>query len=343
MKSIIVIIALILLFPSCKEGNKRITNKTTVEFTDKDFPFSVNVKTHLLSSISDSLIFTSIPFIHKSKGHLFISESKSEYLFHVIKIPEDIYIGGYVKRGEGPGEGLMSWSIYETENKLLGLYDDKQKKIIEFNVDTLLVSNNFSKEYNVLATLQTGRVIRYNEKIYFTDRYGEDKRILFSIDTSGKNRVGYGELPNVRDVFFEFKNRDVFTTKLAHNKNVIGLCYTKMPLIEIFQINTSEWISIVGPNRYTPNPKDYLESDFYEQIRITDNYVYALYHQTNFGNDDPRNQNYNLIYVFDLKGQPVKMIKLDSGIYSFDVYKDSLLYGLGISHEGNDQLRKAKL
>ena len=148
MKKTKILLFLILMINlSCKKEPFIIKNQATKVISDKEFTTIQNIKSETLEGISDSLLFSTLPLI--INDYLFISENKSDHLLHTIKIPEDKYVGKNLNSGSGPGEALIAWTLYENEG-LLGVYDDKQKKLIEFEIDSLNNKIIFKNEYKLL-------------------------------------------------------------------------------------------------------------------------------------------------------------------------------------------------
>lgn len=341
-KATILLSIILIINVSCKKEIIRDDKLSVV--SDKSFISSQNIKTEVLESISDSLLYSTLPFI--INDYLFITESNTDHLLHVIKIPEDKYLGKHLNSGSGPGEGLMAWTLYANKG-LLGVYDDKQKKLMEFEFDSLENKIKLKKEYKLPTTIISGRGYHFDNKIYFMSPLIEQEFALQSTDLNGQNLKGYGQRPIVDKKVFDLKKDinlgNVYNAILDYNKGTFVIGYFSIPMLKIFNSNDNKWMSIAAPNNFTPTKETLYKRICYSYVKITDKYIYALYDGRTDVADGPQRQNTNIIYVFDHQGKPIKKIVLDEGIFTFSIYKDTYLYGIRLNKEGEFKLVKAKI
>lgn len=343
-KSIFLIFNILVLNISCKRETNIKQDKTSNVILDQNFLSKQNLKSITLENISDSLLFTTLPYI--KDDYLFISEKKSDHLLHSISIPNDNYLGKYLNSGSGPGEGLIAWTLYENQG-LLGVYDDKQKKLIEFEVDSSNNEMKFKNEYRLPSSIISGRAYHFDNQIYYLSHYDNQIYAMQSTDLKGQNIKGYGQLPTVDKKEFNVERDknlvNVYNAILDHNKGTFVIGYQFMPILKIFNSKNNKWITINGPDDYVPTLETIYKQIFYSYVKITDKYIYALYDGRDNVKEGPERQNSNLIYIFDHQGKPVKKLILDKGIFSFAIYKDSYLYGLRLNEIGEFKLIKAKI
>ena len=161
-----------------------------------------------------------------------------------------------------------------------------------------------------------------NNKFYYVDESDGGYR-FFESNLKGENIKGYGNIET--DIKFSDPKKNltgkINNVFMANNKNLFAFAYHYYPLIEMFDIEKNEWKYIKGPTNKTPD-NDFKGNFIYSCIRITDKYIYTLY----TGSLD--DIDVNVIYVFNLNGEPIKKLVLDKGIFTFDVYNDEFLYGL---------------
>jgi len=314
-----ILILVLIIFFSCKKEINHIQKNATVTFVENDFKSVLNLESIELTVVNDSVYFASRVII--DDDFLYICEEKTDKFLHAIKLPTDEYIGIFGNKGKGPGEILASWALSSPEKGRLLVLDPKQKKVVELTVDSLMKKNIFKREYKLGESTHCHDVIIYNEKMYFTDQNNDEYRMSES-DLEGEEVKGYGKLPQ-NDKFSTSENKGkVSRTFMVNNKNIFAFSYFYYPLIELYDIDKNEWVSIVGPDNEIPSPKFVNRELVYGNIRITDDYIYVLY----LGRKGKMEM--NVIFVFDHKGLPIKKLILEKNIFSFDVYKDKFIYGL---------------
>jgi hypothetical protein len=347
MKKTMLLCLYILINVSCKKESNIIRNEATAIIEDKNFLITENIKTEVLEDISDSTLLPINSFI--LKDYLIIDENKTDHLLHVIKIPEDKYLSKFIDRGAGPGEGLTIGTFYSNEEDVLGIYDNLTKKIFEVEIDTLFSKKKVKNEYHLTSLIGAKGAMRFNNQIYFMSRNNNERYALLSTDLNGKNLKGYGKLPEIDKKVFDLKRNinfdNVYTAKWDRNKEIFAISYVCIPLLKIFNAKNNKWITIAGPDDITPSLETLKSMFFYMDVKITDKYIYALYHGRKYDLSlkGPQEYNTNIIYVFDHQGNPKKKIMLDKGLFNFSIYKDAYLYGIGIGTDGASKLIKAKL
>ncbi|GAA4109361.1 hypothetical protein GCM10022393_05910 [Aquimarina addita] len=108
-------------------------------------------------------------------------------------------------------------------------------------------------------------------------------------------------------------------------------CYSKTVVLPhqeepLFNVTENEGETMVGvPQNFT------LEFD---DIIMSDTYIYALYKRRKVVDDHPEN---STIYVFDYDLKPLKMFVLDNYIEFFDVVNDTVIYGLHTNFLSTDE------
>lgn len=319
------IIFVTILTISCGESETKFSyENASIEFADDHFKFTDSLRAQVIEHISDSIFRSATLKINND--YLFLNEITSDKSLHAIKIPEDVYLGKFGNKGGGPGEIVIPWKIFNSDEETLVVLDTEQRKIVEYNVDTLLLKNTYQRELKLgLGVLANGVSINDN-KMYFTDGNNLNNR-LYSTDIDGTNLVSYGKLPEVRSTYSNLPEGELMEsiglTKLVNNRGIFALSYYNIPLIDIFNLEKNDWISITGPDHF-PSQQSLSKTLYYGSISISDKYIYALY----FGTEDYMNENSKTIYVFSHTGELIKKLNLDKGIFEFDVFKDEIIYGI---------------
>ena len=251
MKKLIYICILSIVVMSCekKETYEKLSNnqinKNAVLFKDDDFKDVSKLKSIELSTISDSLLFSGN--LIATKNYLFINEIKTDKYIHIIKLPNEKYIGKYGNRGKGPGETIFDFPFSKSKKGDLLVLDQIQKKIVEINPDSLIKNNSFENEYKLKSSVQCEGVSIDNNKMFFLN-VGDTTARLFETDIKGDNLKRYGKLPQLisssRDI--RFRN-EIYLSYMNQHNDIFAIDYCYLPLIQIFNKKTNRWTVLIGP------------------------------------------------------------------------------------------------
>ena len=322
MKIIIILIVFLSTLFSCKKKENALkVDESTIRFNDSTFNANENLKSKELTNITDSLFIASR--IKVFKNHLLVSEKRGNKSLHIINLLKDEYIGQYLNKGKGPGELLNIWEVSENSDGSLSILDYLQNKIVSYNIDSLIFKNKFKEEYFLSPSIRSNAISIYNNKIYTLDRNNLKHR-LYETDFNGKIINGYGEIPDKIDDMHAIKTQsdDLSLAFMSRYKNKFVFAYYFYPLIEIFDIETKQWNSIIGPTNVRPSKKQKFKNKcFYGNVRTTENYIYVLYKAG-------KRTNGEIVYVFDYEGKCLKKLVLDKNVFTFDVYNDRYIYGI---------------
>ena len=330
MKKMLVL-SLAALLMACRESPEHSsTGSDTITFSDGDFKLVDSLEVQALDHLSDSIYHSATLTI--IRGYLFLNEVKSDFALHAVKIPEDVYLGKFGKKGEGPGEIGVPWKLFYSDEGGLGIFDIEQRKVVEYDIDSLLVHNHFKNEYKLGLGVSSNGVALYDKRLYYTDQNNLQHR-LYSESLNGSGIKSFGKLPQVGTRYANFSDGEVMEAvshaKLVNNKSLFVLAYYNIPLLEIFDSEKEKWISLSGPEDL-PSPQEFNRKMFFGSVSISDKYIYALY----FGREDYSIENADTIYVFTHSGELVKKIELNHGIFEFDVFEDQFIYGI-TNHDQN--------
>lgn len=309
---------------SCNKVNLDLDG-TVVKFSENELE-----KVHYLTSenvkiLSDSLFRpTTINAIQDQ--YLVISDLGSKYALHIYDSHSNIYIGKYGKKGFGPGEIQVPWKLYESDCNRIGVFDIEQSKIVEFEVPSTLLDTESIIDIKLPPGVNSNGTIRFADKIYFLDSNNPHAR-LYSADLEGKHQEKFGTLPNLEKHYPKIPKSELAENtglgKLVNFRSSFAISYYNIPLLQIFNLELDEWISIFGPDKL-PIPSLFGQTTFYGSVYLTKNFVYALY----YGREDPFENPSKTIYVFNHNGELEKKLVLDTGIFEFTVINDSVLFGL---------------
>ncbi len=338
MKKNIFIIIFLSLFWNC--STKPDISFDEIFFNANDIN-SYEVKSIEISNICDSIIQSNYVLLVNDK--LIFNELGPKGIFHAVNVNDDKYIGLFGDKGRGPGEMILPSTLAKEDNSVLQVFDIQQRKVVLFNVDSLPNKNTFIKEFILKKLNGAFAAFVLDEKAYSLNFIKADYRIYIS-DLEGNAIKGIGMLPDNDNKIPNNVFAEGHPARIQYNDNIIALSYTTTPWIQIFNKQKKLWVTVKGPEHFSSifdenkaknnSALAYTKESkvAYTDIRITKKYVYALYsgksiYDSNF-NDD-------IIYIFDLKGNPIKKLILDKGVLSFDVYKDKYIYGLSFGEKNH--------
>ncbi|MFY0631707.1 MAG: hypothetical protein JXR05_15185 [Flavobacteriaceae bacterium] len=329
---VITFLIIILTYYSCN-NKKQDLQKEYKAFKSSDLKKSDNLKAIEVTEISKELLFPVGVTIAKEK--MIINDAKSEKPLHIISLPEESYVGNFGSIGAGPGEILVPWSVSVSEDGLVGVFDPRQKKIIKFNIDTLILKNTFINEHKLPVGIDGLSVLIHNDNIY--SLYGgENKYILNETNIISNEVKRYGAPNKLFDDVDDRLKIELFRTKMNISNDILAITYINIPQIEIFNLKNKKWNKISGPDNFTPKLRKANgvvtfvgdQNIAYTGVKVTDKFIYALYNGRN--EQGIKGEHSNRIFVFDFEGVLVKEYVLDRKIAFFDVYKDSYIYGVNL-------------
>lgn len=315
---------------SCDSKKTTLNGSPTLKFKDDSTIESVFLKYSELNQITESLLHPNKMII--CNNYLILNEKKGNKPLHVISIPHDKYLGKFGNKGKGPGELLIPWRFSVSDKVLLVILDPQLKKIIDYDIDSLVLNQKFNKEYKLNPNARLNSASIYSDKIYYPDQNNQ-KFQLYESDFYGTNNKGYGNML-IKDEKFHKKMilGDLSRSIMVNKKNIFAFSFYNYPLIRIYNIEENKWVSIVGPEEDIQLFENFNFSTVaYADIRITNKHIYALYK----GGE----KNANTIFVFNSEGQTIKKLSLEKGIITFDIFEDKFIYGISNDDDGYKLLK----
>jgi hypothetical protein len=279
----------------------------------------------VIRPLSDSL-FRATTLFQVENRHIAISDIGARNVFHLYDPMENRYLGNYGAKGFGPSEVQVAWKFYQPQSQTLGVFDIDQRKLIEYNLDSLLSNSNHPVEIKLPSNLNSNGVVRWGERIFFMDTNSEKNR-LFSSNLDGSDLRFYGSIPSVSSLYPQLSQAEVMNQaglgKLVRYGSVFAIGYYHLPLIQIFDSENDRWISILGPDS-PPSAQTFGKQFFYGSVYVSEKFVYCLY----FGREDIFENPATSILVFSHQGDFVKRLSLDIGVFEFIVQNDEIVFGL---------------
>lgn len=320
-------------FFGCKEEGHVILHTSSV--THEDFTVTQKLSGISLQHISDSLFIPVLLFIEND--YLFISELTTDHIMHIVKVPDDEYLGLRGKRGTGPGELLNSWKFLSADKGKIGVFDSELGKVAFYSIDTLLSENRHVSEFLHREMVNSNGSIIIENDVYFLSRWDNPEARFYSFDLGvpdeGLRKLG--EFPRLNKPYPNFSPDDerqvISHAKLSHKENLLVLSYYSIPLVEIYNLEKDWHVSISGPDPL-PSPDGFGNIRYYSSSCISDKFIYLLYVE----DKTERKNTSSTVLILDLEGNPVRKVLLDREIFRLAVYEDRYIYGIIQDNEGSD-------
>ena len=257
----------------------------------------------------------------------------NEYFYHVYSYPDWQFIASFGKRGEGPEEVLSAD----------GVRFHSPDSIYTLDANRMIVTRwTLSPEAKIVSRVED---IPLNKSLIRSlDFYRTDKNFLIpnysgecryhEVSHDGQSIQDIGEIPTEEHK----ENRNValaqaWRTFTDYNpKNNIYALVTQLgEVVEIHNLKTGKQIVLYGPAG-EPRYKEHKGESFpngikgFTDVQVTDKYIYALFDGMSW---EERHQYYkrgeeapnggHFIYMFDLKGKPIRKYILDKNIMGFEI------------------------
>jgi hypothetical protein len=307
-----------LIFNSCSNktrDNVKIIDKfsQTIELSGQPIPKIKNDFFPLQMGLKDSI--------------LVFQDFENSPHFHAYKVPGFDFIGSFGKKGKGPGElqNPSFWGQIEKNNNgryTLWTYQMDLCQLVSLNIEKEIndPGTEFEKEFDIpLGPGEAVNIIAINDTS-FVGTGAEAQGEFFIYDRLWENVEWKDYFVNSfinieanRDVISECK-RGIIKVKPDKSKFVKALVYA--PIIDVYDSRGTLKFSIMLSDFKQPsiqaNEFDGSTMVYYENIYVTDNYIYAL-------NKNCTIDEYNFcddaeIHVFTWNGAPVCNYKLNEGI-----------------------------
>lgn len=283
---------------------------------------------------------------------------RADTLFRVFKMPQYEYIGGLIRRGQGPGEEtfvdpyMQRFSdnkfMYRSQESVKFMNYNTQSRRIEQTEEVRLPDDLFDY-YHIfpLADSLIGvKVDKGSRKEFISFNYKNNM-----ISDFGEDFPHFGKDIKITD---DDKPRLFAKANTIKPDGTAFACvYDKFPIMRIYS-NTGKLQKEVRLDNGQPFPtaltkKEAAASEVenmvqdYRMIKSTDRYIFALYIGKKSKELSPGLNDFsNIIHVWDWDGNPIAELKLDKSIFTFDVCKDNAFL-IASSLERMDALYQYKL
>lgn len=328
---------ILLIIYSCQSGKG----------SEKVFPLEQAISAvHI--SISEII---KIGNIYKMKDFCILRDiqSNAKYHFYVYSYPEFKFLYSFCPRGNGAEEYLMPTVIKNTNGNIFSFRDHATDKFVTYLLND--TSATLVDEFQMISN---------NDRFFWEINYiCDDKFVLKNSNDRQSSRelrnikdnIRLDTLPNSFDIasnMGENYNTEFDDVWISASNNNVAFAYFFIDRIELgtvegekLRVNYSVGESSV-PDFYsfTENPafgkyKYNVDNNvvYYEDLVSTPQSVYGLYAGIPWGDLDKHHS--SLIEVYDWKGTPLKLLKLNESIASM-IIDESEKRIYGINPDSND-------
>lgn len=327
MKTLINILLLLLLLAACTT----VTHEDKLSYTD--FP-----ETKELSASTQSLdtALVRYPFRIRVQGDkvIVMDLHGTDYYFHLFHYPDFRYQSSFGKLGDSPDDMLSAENIRWSGQSLWALDANKSELTrygFDLSGDSLLrkVVVNLDKE--ILRALD---FVMYDDSTFIIPDYSGDNRLCW-VNREGKLLRKLGEIPSTNEDALKNSRpalAQAWRSFIDYNpRNGVLAAVTQLgEVLEVYNLKDSTHVVCCGPNG---EPKFQVSGGYgiptglmgFSDVQVTDNAIYAVFHGRSF-KEIAQNAQQGIqldggkfIYVFSLKGEPLKKYVLDNYVYGISV------------------------
>jgi len=303
-----------------------------VEGAYTDFPITRELKAATIPL--DTALFR-YPFRIKVQGDkaVVMDLHGTDHFIHLFHYPGFQYIASCAEKGESPREMLSAENIRWHGSSLWAL-DANNSKLTRFGFalsgDSLLREETVKLDKDFLRCLDFAL---YNDSTFVIPDYSGERRFCF-VSHSGRLFHKTGHIPSSDEAAMEHARPALaqawrsFIDYNPHN-GVLAAVTQLGEVLEIYNLKDSTHIVRTGPHG---EPEFKISEGYgipvgimgFSDVQVTDRAIYTVFHGRSFKEiarqslDKPIDGG-KYIYVFSLKGEPLKRYVLDRYIYGIYV------------------------
>jgi hypothetical protein len=332
--SLALIILTVLVLNACTSRSvdySKITEFNTV----KEIEFEEHSVAVLLGMPMDMLIMNDL---------VIILDGQTDRFFHALSIEDYSHMGSFIRRGRGPGEeeAIAPYIKAYEGNQLLyqTMHDLKAAKVTKTDSSIDIVIHN---TFDLPESLRMGSdFFLVNDVIFNSNSLHPNSKDYLVFNKETRKVSEWGESPPVSEMkispeLLATHNSKLTTFNLKEDR--IASVFHSLPLLRIYSLENEKLIvehSMADPshNLNTISSGQILPGDkglvnYYQRIKSTDDYIYALY--AGFSVADHYKEG-EVPHIFDWSGElhiwkwdgtPVMKLILDRPVFAFDVTPDN--------------------
>ena len=327
LKALINILLLFLLLAGCT------TAKHEKELTYADFP---ETKELSASTLLLDTAWVRYPFRIRVQGDkaIVMDLHGTVCYFHLFHYPDFRYLSSFGKLGDSPEKMLSAENIRWNGQSLWTLDANKSELTrygFDLSGDSLLRQEAVNLDKDILRALD---FVMYDDSTFIIPDYSGDNRLCW-MDRQGKLLRKLGKIPSTNED--ALKNArpalaQAWRSFIDYNPNngVLAAVTQLGEVLEVYNLKDSTHVVCIGPNG---EPKFQVSGGYgiptgimgFSDVQVTDNAIYAVFHGRSF-KEIAQNAQQGIqldggkyIYVFSLKGEPLKKYVLDNYVYGISV------------------------
>lgn len=284
--------------------------------------------------------------ITNTSNYLIVSDRASKNHLHLIHKNKLGYLGSFGGRGDGPEEFLsVSGFKRSVDDNQFILFSTNDKKIVKY----ILADDIAKHEVNALVPDSTYRLTDINTEITYFD-FLSDNRIISKERTSQHKFIEYKlgltkpvQLYDTWDGMLGTKDipnsvtASVFQGDVVVNPkgNYFGHATIFWDLIELRNVDTGEWLRLVGPDKLEHKfeidaslgyPMHSWEAEDnrigFVSLYLGTSQIFALY-----SGMPARGAHGKKVFIFDYQGTPIRAYELDVAAYRMTIdEKNKMVY-----------------
>lgn len=287
----------------------------------------------------DTILFR-YPFRVKVKDAvaLVLDLHNADHFLHAFTYPGWKHLVSFGRRGQAPEELLSVESFRFCSSDSVWVVDANKMEVTRWSID--VKGRNVSREEAIpldKRLIRTLDFIRTDSGFIVPDYTGANRYSL--LDCKGNLQNSYEKIPT------EQTYTDIALPALAQawrsfmdyhpEHGLLALATQLGEVLELHNLREGTRTVLYGQEE---EPRFQIDAGYgiptgimgFSDIQITDHYIYAVFHGRAF-RDIIQNQAKGItredggrfLYVFDLKGNPVKKYILDRAVYGIDVNEDA--------------------
>ncbi len=273
-----------------------------------------------------------------------IIRTVKEDIFQVYSLNSYKHLGFFGKKGKGPREFIAPRFLGQagSYDSVLGIWilDRAKNKYSLINLQASLIQNKTVtvKEYSLPEELMPASIFYINERCLIGAC--ENRQLVFNYDPE-KSAIVYQPIMKLADpgIPAEVERMLYYNDcSLKPDKSKLVSLMSYLPRIDIYNGDATHYTTFfTGSMPKNINASAVINGDiidYYEDIFLTDHYIFLLY-VNQLDNEVAEIEKNILIQVLDWEGNPVHLFEIPDYILKFAVdKKNGIIYGLNYLKDG---------